>query len=279
MTERDAPLLYVCTACHFHPSRSAGQGQRGRPARKRQSARRDLAPVRACRGREESGSMLVSTTPEPEQLLRQAAAGDGAALGALLGLYRDYLRLLARLGIDRRLRGKVDPSDLVQETCLEAHRDFGQFQGRTEAELLAWLRRILATNPGSGPARHLPRSDRRRADLPVGHRLHPDRPGGPTRGAGAGPAPGEGTARASRRGDAPPARAVTLPRGLSPNGAAGATWLVWGEDRLSNGRPLVLTGRCPAAPFGNRQAGAVCCPTAPRAAWSAAPAAWAARQR
>jgi RNA polymerase sigma-70 factor (ECF subfamily) len=90
--------------------------------------------------------MFVNTTPGPEQLLRLAAAGDGEALGALLGLYRDYLRLLARLGIDRRLRNKVDPSDLVQETCLEAHRDFGQFRGSTEAELLAWLRRILATN-------------------------------------------------------------------------------------------------------------------------------------
>jgi RNA polymerase sigma-70 factor (ECF subfamily) len=86
------------------------------------------------------------TSPDPEQLLRLAGSGDGAALGALLGLYRDYLHLLARLGIDRRLRGKVDASDLVQETFLEAHRDFAQFRGSTEAEFIGWLRRILATN-------------------------------------------------------------------------------------------------------------------------------------
>src|SRR5207244_6997370 len=48
--------------------------------------------------------------------------------------------------IDRRLQGKVAPSDLVQETFLEAHRDFGQFRGGTEKELMAWLRQILVTN-------------------------------------------------------------------------------------------------------------------------------------
>jgi RNA polymerase sigma-70 factor (subfamily 1) len=60
-------------------------------------------------------------------------------------MYRSYLTLLARVQLGRDLRGKVDPSDLVQEAFLEAHRDFGGFRGRTEAELLAWLRRVLAT--------------------------------------------------------------------------------------------------------------------------------------
>jgi RNA polymerase sigma-70 factor (ECF subfamily) len=56
------------------------------------------------------------------------------------------LRLVARTGIDASLRGKADPSDLVQETLLKAHQHFDQFEGRTEAELVAWLRRILARN-------------------------------------------------------------------------------------------------------------------------------------
>jgi RNA polymerase sigma-70 factor (ECF subfamily) len=81
--------------------------------------------------------------PEPEALLRSARAGDGAAVGRLLELYRNYLALLARLQIGRRLR-KVDDSDLVQETFLKAHRDFGEFRGDTEGEFVAWLRRILA---------------------------------------------------------------------------------------------------------------------------------------
>src|SRR5262249_42513675 len=57
-----------------------------------------------------------------------------------------YLALLARYQIGRRLQGKVDASDLIQETFLEAYRDFGRFRGNTEAELVSWLRRILASN-------------------------------------------------------------------------------------------------------------------------------------
>jgi RNA polymerase sigma-70 factor (ECF subfamily) len=83
---------------------------------------------------------------DPEQLLGLARAGDSQALGRLLEMYRNYLGLLARYQIGRRLQGKVDSSDLVQEAFLEAHRDFAQFRGTTEVELASWLRRILATN-------------------------------------------------------------------------------------------------------------------------------------
>lgn len=83
---------------------------------------------------------------EPEQLLATARAGGGDALGQLLELYRRYLRLLAELGIDGRFKAKVDASDLVQETFLDAHRDFANFRGTTERELMAWLKQILAAN-------------------------------------------------------------------------------------------------------------------------------------
>jgi RNA polymerase sigma-70 factor (ECF subfamily) len=85
-------------------------------------------------------------TTNPEQLLHAAQAGDGATLGRLLELYRRYLALLARVQIGQRLQGKVDASDLVQETFLEAHRNFAQFRGTSEGELVRWLRQILATN-------------------------------------------------------------------------------------------------------------------------------------
>ncbi len=92
---------------------------------------------------------MNSFTPfQPDELLYQARQGAPAAQGALLEAYRAYLGLLARVEIGRRLQGKVDASDIVQETFLEAHRNFAQFRGGCEAEFVAWLRAILAARIG-----------------------------------------------------------------------------------------------------------------------------------
>lgn len=81
---------------------------------------------------------------EVQSLIDRARGGDEAAIGRLLAAYEEYLKLLARVQIGRRLQGKLDASDLVQETFMDAHRQMPNFKGASEAELLAWLRRILA---------------------------------------------------------------------------------------------------------------------------------------
>jgi RNA polymerase sigma-70 factor, ECF subfamily len=83
-------------------------------------------------------------SPDPLLLIQQARGGSEAALGQLLESYSRYLTLLARVQIGRRVQGKVDAGDVVQEVFLEAHRQFPQFRGTSEGELVAWLRRILA---------------------------------------------------------------------------------------------------------------------------------------
>jgi RNA polymerase sigma-70 factor (ECF subfamily) len=90
--------------------------------------------------------MTEGPLPDPIDLLIRAQSGEGGELiGPLLEHYRGYLRLLARLDISRRLQGKADGSDVVQEVFLQAHRSFPEFRGATEAEFAAWLRTILAT--------------------------------------------------------------------------------------------------------------------------------------
>jgi RNA polymerase sigma-70 factor, ECF subfamily len=81
----------------------------------------------------------------PEDLLVRALEEDGESLGQLLESYRNYLRLLASLEIGQRLQVKMDASDLVQETLLEAHKDFAGFRGSSEREFVAWLRRVMAS--------------------------------------------------------------------------------------------------------------------------------------
>ena len=76
-------------------------------------------------------------------LLARARDGDTEGRGTLLQWYANYLSILASTQLDRRLRRRVNPSDVVQETMLAAHRDFADFRGESQPELLGWLRRIL----------------------------------------------------------------------------------------------------------------------------------------
>jgi RNA polymerase sigma-70 factor (ECF subfamily) len=87
---------------------------------------------------------MTDSSPSLARLLDALRQGDTAAQGEILLRYRPWLRLLARLQLDPQLQGKFDASDLVQQTLLEACRALPQFRGQTEAELVAWLRQILA---------------------------------------------------------------------------------------------------------------------------------------
>jgi RNA polymerase sigma-70 factor (ECF subfamily) len=83
---------------------------------------------------------------EIAQWLAAARTGSQEALGRALEACRGYLLLVAQRELNPALHAKGGASDLVQETFLEAQRDFAGFQGGSEAELLAWTRRLLLNN-------------------------------------------------------------------------------------------------------------------------------------
>lgn len=86
---------------------------------------------------------VPNSASTPEKMISRVRSGNNEALGELLQLYRNYLTVLATTQVDNRLRRRMSTSDLVQETMLAAHRDFAQFRGGSEGELVAWLRQIL----------------------------------------------------------------------------------------------------------------------------------------
>jgi RNA polymerase sigma-70 factor (ECF subfamily) len=90
--------------------------------------------------------MSDSKRAKVSELIAGARAGDERCRDELFALCRSYLGFVARSQVETWLRRKVDASDLVQETMLEAYRDFDCFEGATEQQWLAWLKRILAHN-------------------------------------------------------------------------------------------------------------------------------------
>src|SRR5262245_60825813 len=78
--------------------------------------------------------------------LEESRNGASELLGHLLEVYRPYLLQIANDELDSNLQGKAGGSDLVQQTFLEANKDIASFRGKSEAELMTWLRRILLHN-------------------------------------------------------------------------------------------------------------------------------------
>jgi RNA polymerase sigma-70 factor (ECF subfamily) len=95
--------------------------------------------------------------------------GERESLGLVLEICRHYLLEIANAELGEDLQAKAGGSDLVQQTFLEAQRDFGQFRGLNERELRAWLRQILLNNVASFQRRFRHTEKRQVAkELPLG---------------------------------------------------------------------------------------------------------------
>jgi RNA polymerase sigma-70 factor (ECF subfamily) len=97
----------------------------------------------------EGASAMTEPADDDGRLLAAARAGSREALGRALEGCRRYLLAIAERQLDPDLRAKGGASDLVQETFLEAQRDFAHFQGSSPDELRAWLRQVLLHNVGA----------------------------------------------------------------------------------------------------------------------------------
>jgi RNA polymerase sigma-70 factor (ECF subfamily) len=96
-------------------------------------------------------SELNNTT----ELIQRAAGGDGQAVNELFQRYRDRLRAMVRLRLNRRLQGRVDPSDVLQEAYLEVSKHFDEFVKSPPMPFFLWLRYITGQKLIALHRRHL----------------------------------------------------------------------------------------------------------------------------
>ena len=93
---------------------------------------------------------------ESAQRLEAAARGDRAAWGAVLAQHRERLRRMVALRMDRRLQGRVDPSDVIQDAYLEAARRLPEYiRESAPMPVFLWLRYLTAQALQTLHRRHL----------------------------------------------------------------------------------------------------------------------------
>ena len=90
-----------------------------------------------------------------EVLLERAAAGDAAALAELFERCRDRLERMVRLRLDRRLQGRIDPADVLQEAYLEVARRFPEYRANPALPFFLWLRMLTGQKLVDLHRRHL----------------------------------------------------------------------------------------------------------------------------
>lgn len=92
---------------------------------------------------------------DTEVLVARATDGDAEALSALMNRYRDRLKRMVGLRMDRRLRGRVGASDVVQEALIEAARRLSEYSRDPPASFFLWLRSVTANKLHSAHRTHL----------------------------------------------------------------------------------------------------------------------------
>jgi RNA polymerase sigma-70 factor (ECF subfamily) len=98
---------------------------------------------------------MVLNDEELNELGRRVASGDQAALGALVDFYRPRLRAMLQLRMDRRIQGRIDESDVLQEAFLEVSARLGEFARNPAVPFYLWLRRITGQRLAAAYRFHL----------------------------------------------------------------------------------------------------------------------------
>src|SRR5207249_6734166 len=86
------------------------------------------------------GSPMTDESSETGDLLSRAGAGDAQALAELFARHRDRLRQMVRLRLDRRLQGRVDPSDVLQDAYIDLTQQLPAYLDKPEMPFFLWLR-------------------------------------------------------------------------------------------------------------------------------------------
>jgi RNA polymerase sigma-70 factor (ECF subfamily) len=101
------------------------------------------------------GPIMTSNSSESADLLERAARGDQQALGDLLGRHWERLRRMVQLRLDRRLQGRLDPSDVLQETYFEVARSLAEYLRNPALPFFLWLRLLTGRKLQALHRRHL----------------------------------------------------------------------------------------------------------------------------
>src|SRR5438132_13678983 len=86
------------------------------------------------------GSPMADDSTDVQELMRRIATGDQQALAEAFTRYRDRLRRMVLLRLDRRLQGRVDASDILQEAYVDAARRAAEYAANPNVPLFLWLR-------------------------------------------------------------------------------------------------------------------------------------------